>query len=88
MRRRPMQRLVLARTAVFRWCWQFGTACVFGPAPFTHSPETEQQPLFLAKEWDVPTPHTYAYDVFLDHRDELWAGSNHGASIVKLGVLD
>jgi streptogramin lyase len=27
------------------------------------------------KEWDVPTPHTYPYDVFLDRSGVLWSGS-------------
>ena len=26
------------------------------------------------KEWDVPTPHTYPYDVFMDKNGELWSG--------------
>jgi streptogramin lyase len=26
------------------------------------------------KEWDVPTPHTYPYDVFSDNNGELWSG--------------
>ena len=27
------------------------------------------------KEWDVPTPHTYPYDVYLDRNGELWSGT-------------
>ena len=25
------------------------------------------------KEWDVPTPYTYPYDVFCDKHGELWS---------------
>jgi streptogramin lyase len=26
------------------------------------------------KEWDVPPPHTYPHDVFMDKNGELWSG--------------
>jgi streptogramin lyase len=26
------------------------------------------------KEWEVPTPDTYPYDVFMDKNGELWSG--------------
>ena len=36
------------------------------------------------KEWDVPTPFTYPYDVFLDKNDDLWAGSMSNDRILRL----
>jgi streptogramin lyase len=36
------------------------------------------------KEWDVPTPFTYPYDVFLDKNNELWAGSMSNDRILRL----
>ena len=36
------------------------------------------------KEWDVPTPHTYPYDVFLDRTGELWSGSMSSDRILRL----
>ena len=35
-------------------------------------------------EWDVPTPHTYPYDVFLDRNGELWSGSMSSDRILRL----
>ena len=36
------------------------------------------------KEWDVPTPFTYPYDVFLDKNNELWAGSMSNDRVLRL----
>ena len=36
------------------------------------------------KEWDVPTPFTYPYDVFLDKNNDLWAGSMSNDRILRL----
>ena len=36
------------------------------------------------KEWDVPTPHTYPYDVFLDKNGELWSGSMWSDRVLRL----
>ena len=36
------------------------------------------------KEWDVPTPFTYPYDVFLDRNNDLWAGSMSNDRILRL----
>jgi streptogramin lyase len=35
------------------------------------------------KEWDVPTPHTYPYDVFLDKNEELWSGSMSSDRVLR-----
>ena len=35
------------------------------------------------KEWDVPTPHTYPYDVFLDRNGELWSGSMSSDRVLR-----
>jgi streptogramin lyase len=35
------------------------------------------------REWDVPTPHTYPYDVFLDRNDELWSGSMSNDRVLR-----
>jgi streptogramin lyase len=34
-------------------------------------------------EWDVPTPHTYSYDVFHDRNGELWSGSMASDRILR-----
>ena len=34
-------------------------------------------------EWDVPTPHTYPYDVFLDRNGELWSGSMSSDRVLR-----
>jgi streptogramin lyase len=36
------------------------------------------------REWDVPTPFTYPYDVFLDKNNELWAGSMSNDRVLRL----
>jgi len=36
------------------------------------------------KEWDVPTPHTYPYDVYLDRNGELWSGSMSSDRVLRL----
>jgi streptogramin lyase len=35
------------------------------------------------REWDVPTPHTYPYDVFVDRNGELWSGSMSSDRILR-----
>ena len=35
-------------------------------------------------EWDVPTPHTYPYDVFVDRNGELWSGSMSSDRILRM----
>ena len=35
------------------------------------------------KEWDVPTPHTYPYDVYLDRNGELWSGSMSSDRVLR-----
>jgi virginiamycin B lyase len=34
-------------------------------------------------EWDVPTPHTYPYDVFSDRNGDLWSGSMSSDRILR-----
>jgi streptogramin lyase len=36
------------------------------------------------REWEVPTPYTYPYDVFLDRNGELWAGSMSSDRVLRL----
>jgi virginiamycin B lyase len=36
------------------------------------------------REWDVPTPYTYPYDVFLDRTGDLWAGSMSSDRVLRL----
>ena len=35
------------------------------------------------REWEVPTPHTYPYDVFVDKNGELWSGSMSSDRILR-----
>ena len=35
-------------------------------------------------EWNVPTPHTYPYDVFLDRNGELWSGNMSSDRILRM----
>jgi virginiamycin B lyase len=36
------------------------------------------------REWQVPTPHTYPYDVFVDRNGEVWSGSMSSDRILRL----
>jgi len=36
------------------------------------------------KEWPVPTPHTYPYDVFVDRNGELWSGSMSSDRVLRM----
>ena len=38
----------------------------------------------MFKEWAVPTPFTYPYDVFLDRNGELWSGSMASDLVLRL----
>ena len=35
------------------------------------------------QEWDVPTPHTYPYDAFLDRNGDLWSGSMSSDRVMR-----
>jgi streptogramin lyase len=35
------------------------------------------------KEWDVPTPFTFPYDVYLDRNDVLWVGSMSSDRVLR-----
>ena len=36
------------------------------------------------KEWAIPTPFTYPYDVFLDRNGDLWSGSMASDRILRM----
>ena len=36
------------------------------------------------REWEIPTPYTYPYDVFLDRNADLWAGSMSSDRVLRL----